>query len=242
MKTSRTALPLALFGAAMLLVAGPGTRLGVWEYGTGFLLMRGAFFVGAAAALFALVLLIVPGTRRAGGVGLVAALLIALVTAWVPWNGYRTVMSLPFIHDISTDTVNPPPFVDVVPLRADAPNPVEYPGEEVAAQQLEAYPDLATLEFSLPAAATFQRALAAAENMGWEIVAAKPEEGRIEATATTAWFGFKDDVVIRIQPTESGSRLDMRSKSRVGRSDVGANAARIRAFVAAVQSNGLAAG
>ena len=70
--------------------------------------------------------------------------------------------------------------------------------------------------------------------MGWHIVAAKSEEGRIEATATTLWFGFKDDVVIRIMPTAAGSRLDIRSKSRVGLSDVGVNAARIREFVAAL--------
>lgn len=238
MKTSKTALPLALFGGAMLLIAGPGTRFGIWEYGTGFLLMRGAFFVGAAAALFALVLLIVPKTRQAGGASLVVALVIALGTVWVPWNGYRTVMSLPLIHDISTDTTNPPQFVDVVPLRSDAPNPVEYPGEEVAKQQLDAYPDLRTLEFSASVMAIFDSALDVAENLGWEIVAASPGEGRIEATATTLWFGFKDDVVIRIEPTAAGSRLDIRSKSRVGRSDVGANAARIRAFTDAMESTG----
>lgn len=238
MKTSRTAMPLALFGAVLLLIAGPGTRFGIWEYGTGFLLMRGAFFIGVAAALLALVLLIVPKTRRAGGASLVVALVIALGTAWVPWNGYRTVMSLPFIHDISTDTVNPPQFVDVVPLRSDAPNPVEYAGEDVAEQQIEAYPDLRTLVFPTPAAATFSRALDVARGMGWEIVAAKPDEGRIEATATTLWFGFKDDIVIRIEPTASGSQLDIRSKSRVGRSDVGANAERIRAFTDAIENTG----
>ncbi len=237
MKTNKTALPLALFGAILLLIAGPGTRFGIWEYGTGFLLMRGAFFVGAATALLALVLLIVPKTRRDGGTRLVLALVIALATVWVPWNGYRTVMSLPFIHDISTDTVNPPLFVDVAPLRADAPNPVDYPGEDVAKQQREAYPDLRTLELATTKAETFAGALDAAEKMGWEIVAASPDEGRIEATATTLWFGFKDDVVIRIEPTASGSRLDIRSKSRVGRSDVGANAARIRAFTEALTND-----
>lgn len=235
MKITKFALSLALFGAILLLIAGPGARFGVWEYGTGLLLMRGAFFVGAGAAVFALILLIVPKTRQAATASLVAALLIALGTAWVPWNGYRTVMSLPFIHDISTDTENPPPFVDVVPLRAGAANPVEYPGEEVAKQQREAYPDLRTVELSIPAAETFSRALDVSSEMGWDIVAAKPGEMRIEATATTLWFGFKDDVVIRIEPTASGSRLDIRSKSRVGRSDVGANAARIRAFVDALQ-------
>ena len=234
MKISKFALTLALLGAIMLLIAGPGTRFGVWEYGTGLLLMRVAFFVGVGAAVFALTLLILPKTRRAATTSLVAAFVIALGTAWVPWNGYRTVMSLPFIHDISTDTENPPPFVDVVPLRAGAANPVEYPGEDVAKQQRQAYPDLRTLELSIPAAEMFSRALDVSREMRWDIVAAKPDEMRIEATATTLWFGFKDDVVIRIEPTASGSRLDIRSKSRLGRSDVGANAARIRVFVNAL--------
>ena len=121
-----------------------------------------------------------------------------------------------------------------MPLRAGAANPVEYPGEDVAKQQRQAYPDLRTLELSIPAAEMFSRALDVSREMRWDIVAAKPDEMRIEATATTLWFGFKDDVVIRIEPTASGSRLDIRSKSRLGRSDVGANAARIRVFVNAL--------
>ncbi len=68
--------------------------------------------------------------------------------------------------------------------------------------------------------------------MGWKIVDENQAEGRIEATATTRWFGFKDDVVIRIAPSGgNGSRVDVRSVSRVGRSDVGTNARRIRAFL-----------
>lgn len=238
MNISRFALPLAIFAALLLLVSGPGSRFGAWEFGTGFLLMRGAFFVGIGAAAFALILLIVPKTRQARAASLAVALLIGLGTAWIPWSGLQTARSVPAIHDITTDTENPPQFVDVVPLRADARNPVDYEGEEIAKQQREAYADIQTLEFAQPVAATFSQALAASEKMGWEMVAAEPGEGRIEATATTVWFGFKDDVVIRIEPTASGSRLDIRSKSRVGRSDVGANAARIRAFVEALESSG----
>lgn len=226
----------AVSGALLLLVAGPGTRLGIWEYGTGFLLMRIAFFAGLAAAVVAILLLIVPKTRQGQAGLLTAALVIGLATAWVPWSGYRTAMSLPFIHDITTDTDNPPRFDAIVPLRADAPNPAAYPGDEVAEQQREAYPDIRTLEFPQSADATFSDALEVAKDMGWEIVAAVPQAGRIEATATTFWFGFKDDVVIRVEPAGEGSRLDIRSKSRVGRSDVGKNAERIREFSAAVET------
>jgi uncharacterized protein (DUF1499 family) len=81
----------------------------------------------------------------------------------------------------------------------------------------------------------FKRAEATARAMGWEIVAAEPGEGRIEATDTTMWFGFKDDIVIRIVPEGEGSRLDIRSMSRVGKSDLGKNADRIRKFLAALK-------
>ncbi|MFU8815624.1 MAG: DUF1499 domain-containing protein [Pseudomonadales bacterium] len=223
-------LSLAVTAALFLLVAGPGTRLEVWSFGTGFTLMRWALAVGLGAAALALLLLIIPRTRRGQAATLAVALVIGLATAWVPWSNYQTVQSLPFIHDISTDLEQPPGFVDVVPLRADAPNPVAHPGAETAAQQRQAYPDIRPLELDLAPQQAFERALATARAQGWEIVAAVPAEGRIEATATTFWFGFKDDVVIRITPAGNGSRLDIRSKSRVGRSDVGANAARIRAF------------
>jgi uncharacterized protein (DUF1499 family) len=231
MKLSRIALSIAVIAALLLAIAGPGTRFGLWHYGTGLLLMRGALFAGLAAALLALVLLVIPKTRAGSSVTLAIALLVGLGAAWVPFNGYRTVTSLPFIHDITTDTANPPRFVAVVPLRANASNPPDYAGEEVAKQQRQGYPDIQTLALDDPPAEALRKARKTAEDMNWEIVAVEPKEGRIEATATTFWFGFKDDVVIRIVANGSGSRLDMRSKSRVGRSDVGANAARIRRFM-----------
>lgn len=235
MKVAHIAVAAAAVAASLLLFAGPGTRLGLWEYATGFLMMRWALFLGLGGAALALLFLLLPKIRR-GHAGLLAmALVVGLITAWVPWNGYRTVRSLPLIHDISTDTANPPQFVDVVPLRADAPNPVDYAGEETARQQRESYPDIRPLELSLAAEEAFDRALQSAQELGWEIVAAMPQDGRIEATDTTRWFGFKDDVVIRVTPRASGSRVDIRSKSRVGRSDVGANATRIRNFIAQFQ-------
>jgi uncharacterized protein (DUF1499 family) len=82
----------------------------------------------------------------------------------------------------------------------------------------------------VPPGAAFHVALAAARDMGWTIVASDSASGRIEATATTTWFGFKDDVVVRIGPDPKGSRVDVRSESRVGGSDVGTNAARIKKY------------
>jgi uncharacterized protein (DUF1499 family) len=158
------------------------------------------------------------------------ALVAGLAAFAVPWSLERRARSVPPIHDITTDTEDPPRFVAVLPRRAGAANAPEYEGAKVAAQQKRAYPDIAPIRLPQPADRGFERALAAARSLGWEIVAVEPKEGRIEATDTTRWFGFKDDVVIRVRPDGAGSRIDVRSKSRVGRSDVGANADRIRRF------------
>lgn len=136
----------------------------------------------------------------------------------------------PPIHDISTDTVSPPEFVAVVGLRGPDDNPPEYAGDESARLQLEAYPDIETIVLLDPQSFVFDTALAVAEDMGWEIVASEAGEGRIEATATTPWVGFKDDIVIRIRTDGAETLVDVRSKSRVGRGDMGVNAKRIRAF------------
>jgi uncharacterized protein (DUF1499 family) len=125
--------------------------------------------------------------------------------------------------------------VAIAPLRADAPNPVTYEGEEIAQQQREGYPDIRPVLLELPADRAFQRALDAAEAQGWEIVDADPADGRIEATDRTFWFGFYDDVVIRLTPVDGRTVVDIRSKSRVGGSDVGANARRIRGYMVDLQ-------
>ena len=232
MKFPHFALALAFIAALMLLAAGVGTRLSLWDFGTGFGVLRWAAFVGLAAAACAVVMLLLPRLRRAHGVMLAVALLLGLGVAFVPWNNLRMAKTVPPIHDISTDTTNPPAFVAILPLRANAPNPAIYGGAEIARQQLAAYPDVRPLQMAMPPAQAFDRALSTARAMGWEIVASDPAAGRIEATATTLWFGFKDDVVVRVQPSENGSRVDVRSTSRVGKSDVGTNAKRIRAYLA----------
>ena len=118
----------------------------------------------------------------------------------------------------------------MVELRGPTDNPPEYSGDETARLQLEAYPDIETIVLLDPPSFVFETALEVAEDMGWEIVASNANEGRIEATATTPWVGFKDDVVIRIRADGPETRVDVRSKSRVGRGDMGVNAKRIRAF------------
>ena len=97
--------------------------------------------------------------------------------------------------------------------------------------------DLAPITLSIPSDQAFDRALAAAQEAGWRIVTADKGSGRIEATDTTRWFGFQDDIAVRLTPWGAGTRVDVRSVSRVGRSDVGTNARRISRYLDALQSN-----
>lgn len=231
-------LPLAgifflVVAALLMAAAGFGTRLGLWHFRTGFDLLRYGAYCGSAATLVSLAAAI-HSFRSSRRIGLLLALLAlvgsAAITA-VPANWKLTAGRLPRIHDISTDTANPPPFVAVMPLRQGSPNPASYGGQEIAALQRQGYPDIKTVVLDLPMAVAFDKTLAAANSMGWQIIAAVPAEGRIEAIDTTFWFGFRDDIVIRIAPAGSRSLVDIRSVSRVGISDVGTNARRILSFV-----------
>jgi len=140
------------------------------------------------------------------------------------------------IHDVSTDIENPPPFVALHDARLACPNGVDYSGVRDAAEQLRRYPHLLPANIDLGTAQAFTKALDAARAMNWTIVATDARAGRIEATATTRIMRFKDDVVVRVSSDGAGSRVDVRSASRVGRSDLGANAARIRRFLADLKS------
>ncbi|HEV2147605.1 MAG TPA: DUF1499 domain-containing protein [Longimicrobiaceae bacterium] len=224
------AFALALLAGLMVLLAGPGSRWGWWDFRTGFSLLRWGAYLGILAAVVCAVA-VVRSWKMNGRWLAVAGLAIAIAAFAVPWSFRRSAAGAPPIHDITTDTRNPPAFVAVAPLRADAPNPVAYEGETVAEQQRRAYPDVQPLLLTAPPSVVFDDALAVARLMGWEIVAADKEQGRIEATAETRWFGFKDDVAIRVTTANGISRVDVRSLSRVGRGDAGANAARIRSYL-----------
>lgn len=213
--------------------AGAGYRLEWWDFRTGFRILNWAAYFGIAGAALSLAGAVIarPGSGRRGFLPAVAGVVLGSLAFGVPAAWSRIAKRVPAIHDITTDTENPPVFVSVLDLRKGAPNSAEYGGPDIAAKQRAAYPDIRTIEVGIPPAKAYEKALEVARRMGWQIVDGNPSEGRIEATATTRWFGFKDDVVIRIAPTPSGgSRLDIRSVSRVGISDVGANACRIRTF------------
>src|SRR5438128_720408 len=230
-----SAFALAVLCAGGAVAAGLGTRWGAWHFRTGFTILTWAVYGGLTAALLGLVALILDrSSQRVVLLALVTIVLGALVSG-IPWQMKQQAQHVPPIHDITTDTENPPAFVAILPLRRDAPNPAEYGGPEVAAQQQKAYPDLRPLFLIAPQKEAFSKALEAARAMGWQIVDSNQDQGRIEATDTTLWFGFKDDIVVRVTSQDSVSRIDVRSVSRVGKSDVGTNASRIRNYLLKIQ-------
>ncbi len=190
--------------------------------------MRAMKWAGLAAAALA-VAAFLAGHRKS--IALPAlALVVGLAVSAVPFEFERRARSVPRIHDVTTDPRNPPQFSAV------SPRPAPYGGAEVAALQEKGYPDIRPLVLASPPQVAFARAKDAAEGMGWALVAADPADGRLEATARTFWFGFKDDVAVRITPEGTGSRVDVRSVSRVGRSDLGTNARRIREYLDRVRN------
>jgi len=231
MNTAGFVWMFALLAAATLVAAGFGARFGIWDFRLGFQIVRWSEYAGLAAVGLALIVLVVPRWRRGRGALLVAALVVGACVAYVPWQWFQSARSVPPINDITTDTENPPAFVALVPARAGLSVPTAYPGSATADQQKRGYPDIKPLQLPLPPADAFARTLDAAKGMGWEIAAADAAAGRIEATATTPWFGFHDDIVVRVAAAPKGSRIDVRSVSRVGRGDFGTNAKRIRVYL-----------
>lgn len=229
---------VALGSAAAMALSGFGYRLDLWHFRTGFAIIRWSFWIGAGAGVVALAGLILsrgrpPKVLAAALVGVV----VGAAVAYIPWSWKQTLDALPYIHDISTDVQNPPAFVAVKKLRKEGDHPVEYDGPEVAEQQRKAYPDITTLIMVADKDKVFAAAEQAIRAMKLEIVEANAAEGRIEATHTSLFYGFKDDMVVRIVADGIGSRVDVRSKSRVGRSDLGQNAKRIRTFTRMLQAN-----
>ena len=172
---ARLALGLALACAVVELAAGPGYRLGWWAFGSGIRAIRWAATAALVAAGAGLLSGLFAGRgsgRRAAWLAVLAGLLVAAPPLWMFWQAQH----LPKLHDISTDAVEPPGFVAIVPLRRLANNPLDYlPGS--AREQARGYPDIVPLNLPLPPARALERAEAAARAMGWEIVAVSSRVG-----------------------------------------------------------------
>lgn len=219
----------------LLYLAGAGYKSGSFELGQAFTIMRYCAYGGITSV--GLVIFYLLWQRPVGPQLLVLFIsaLAGLATFYLPYRQQQLAGSVPPIHDITTDIQDPPLFVAIAPLRASAPNPPEYLGGETSRLQRQFYPDMLSRVYVQSPAEVFAAVTALVTEFGWEVVDANMAEGRVEATATTRWFGFKDDVVIRLEQGPGDSTVfDMRSKSRVGRSDIGVNANRIRTFINAL--------
>ncbi|GHA93365.1 hypothetical protein GCM10009069_15530 [Algimonas arctica] len=251
----RIALGLAIASPLLFILAALGTKIGLWswQFGLGMLTFKIApllMIITLVVGVFALLLALLIKPRK--GIVIAVIAIIIPVAAFVNIRATQAkVASLPFIHDVTTDTQDPPTFGTVIMAeRAALPgvNTVDYAGKRattktkdadgkpvmklVSALQTQAYPQIRTLVLNESPDVAFGRAEQVARDMGWAIKETDAATGRIDATDTTFWYGFKDDVSIRLRPAQGdGTRVDVRSISRVGGSDIGANAARIEAFL-----------
>ena len=234
LRASRLTLALAIIASLAEILAGPGYRFGWWNLGVGLTTMRTSATASAVLLVLAIGGIVLARLRQGLGsrtqaLFFSAALVSSLATIPPGIFWYRS-HGLPRIHDITTDMDHPPAFVAVLPLRKGARNSTVY-DPATAVQQKSGYADIAPVELRAAPARAFEASARIARSMGWEVAAVVPDDMRLEATATSLLFGFKDDISIRITPHGEGSRVDIRSLSRVGGSDFGTNANRIRAFI-----------
>lgn len=228
----------AVIGLVCLPLGALGAKLGIWGFMGGFMLLAvgtvlatAVFFLGIIAFAVSISKKL-PAERSAVLIGVaISAVILALMG-----SQFMTAQSVPAIHNISTDTQDPPAFDKIVALRGADTNPLAYDAEKLAAVQREAYPQVQTLITEVAPGEMLNRAVTVLKGMGLEIVDTNAAAGRVEATDTTFWFGFKDDVVVRVRPEGSGSIVDVRSVSRVGQSDLGKNAERISEILEGLKS------
>jgi len=224
--------PLAVVAAALVGVGPVAHRFGILPLTPALLAVPLGVCLSLCALVAAGVALVrgalpSPVRRR-----VVVAATLSAVTGVGPLAIVAPKLSLPAIHDVTTDTDDPPTFAAVVPLRVGAANALDYGGPDVAEAQRAAYPELQTLRLGEPPEVVLRQVRRVAEEIGWDVVEVDDATGRLEATATSFWFGFTDDIVVRVQSSEvvGGAQIDVRSVSRVGVGDLGANAVRIAVF------------
>ena len=220
---------LGVASIALLAVSVWGFRAGGWPWPQAYDLAGWGAWAAGAGVVVALAGLVVLLRRRKSGAGAVLlGLILSLPVAGLGAAFEIAARTTPPINDISTDAEDPPVFWFTV-------TPSDYPAQN-AGPQRAAYPEVRPLDLSLPVDDAFAAALALVDERGWEVLSADPAESQIEAIATSRLFGFEDEVAIRVTETDSSARIDMRSRSRLGQIDRGANARRIKAFLSDLET------
>lgn len=220
---------LGLVSLALLAVSVWGYRAGGWPWPKAYDLAGWGVWIALAGVIVALAALAGAIRNSNGAIIALIGLILSLPVAGLGVAFEIAARTTPPINDISTDTEDPPVFWFTA-------TPTDYPAQN-AAPQRSAYPDVRSLNLSIPIDDAFAKALALVETRGWEVLSADPAENQIEAIARSRVFGFQDEVAVRVIETEGGTRIDMRSRSRLGQIDRGANARRIEAFLAALQTH-----
>ena len=251
MVLARVAFGFFVIAALIGLAASAGTRLGLWNFRAGMNMLIPAVFIGAIGFVAGLVWLIgaLRGNSSVGARLGFTGLIGAAVFLYFPLSAEYRGLTLPPMHDVTTDPEHAPKFVDLLPLRQGATNTPNYNGGQrvmyrgqmmtMAYMQHKYYPELAKpMALLEPRDRLYWHAFETAKAMGWHVLtpgAAAKAAGRIEATDTSFWFGEISDIVIRVKQAGTlGARLDIRSESRNGDTDDGDNAARIKAYMKAL--------
>jgi uncharacterized protein (DUF1499 family) len=210
-------------------------RTDILDIGPALATFGAALVFAALAVLLAFAAFVVIWREGSRGLGraVLGLALGLLLLAYPGYLGYRATRT-PAINDITTDTANPPSFAVLGRLRPRGR--IAYPGAQTAALQRAAFPDIEPLEYDIPVAVTYEAALSVIAKRGWYVVDSRPpaaggRPGTIEAVARTLIMGFRDDVVVRVSPLGRGSRIDVRSASRYGTHDFGANARRVASLL-----------
>jgi uncharacterized protein (DUF1499 family) len=227
---------LALFAFAVVLLVVVIVNLGFMEPVPAIASLAGSLFFALVAMVLAFGAFVVIWRQGLRGLGLAVAA-VGIGIAMLAYPAYLGVLfyRLPAVNDITTDATDPPRFEAISRLRPRGANPIAYPGAAATKLQRGAYPDIEPLIVSVPPLEAYDAALAVITKRKWRIVDVRPpltgrREGRIEAVARTPLMGFRDDIVVRVRAAEDGARVDMRSASRYGTHDFGANASRLRSL------------
>jgi len=244
----KTAVGLAVFTPVFFMIAALGTKVGLWGWEFGFKKMVMNYgiklmLLTLVVAIIALAFSVLIKPRSKSWIVALLALAVPVMGIGYGRKVKAKVAELPYIHDITTDTQDVPMFTDaIISARGEGSNSLKYVGKidqrskQLVSVEQAAYEDVRTLILSQSPDMVHDKSVATLKNMGLKIVTNAKEDGIIEATYTSFWFGFKDDMIVRIKPGQGGgSVVDARSISRVGGSDIGKNAARIVTFNKALQ-------
>lgn len=231
---SKYSLYGALIVAALAILAGPLHKIGIISFPIAYGLL-GLGLIGGA--IFIVINLVTIARFWRGGIDRIYGFIgagVALLVAGFIYSLYQTSLTLPPIHDVTTSITRPPQFVTIAEHRTENDNSIAYDRAN-ARPQREAYPDVKSLLTESSVADAFAIAQKAADVLGWTIVSSTPERGIFEATDRTLWFGFRDDISVRIERDGLLTRVDIRSASRNMESDIASNANRIRRFISEFQ-------